>query len=98
MDFVLNRKCLLQKEVVMLVGKTIDAFFNRKRGDSAECKADEPTSTEAIPVQPSHEPHPSMPQQQGHQTQTNEVQFRGIEFLQRDPALRPHISQYPPNL
>ncbi|KAF7095089.1 hypothetical protein CFC21_097329 [Triticum aestivum] len=38
-----------------------------------------------------HGQHPSMPQQQGHETQTNEVQFRGIEFLQRDPALRPQI-------
>ncbi|XP_044426218.1 uncharacterized protein [Triticum aestivum] len=64
-----------------------------------------PLATEEIPVPPpllllefeQHGPHPSMPQQQGHQTQTNEVQFRGIEFLQRDPALRPQIWQYPPN-
>ena len=93
----------------MLKGKKIDAFFKRKRGDSL----DEPTATEAMPIQPTdcvqppllllefeqHGPHPSMPQQQGqsHQTQTNEVQFQGIEFLQRDPALRPQIWQYPPN-
>ncbi|VAI53321.1 unnamed protein product [Triticum turgidum subsp. durum] len=93
----------------MLKGKKIDAFFKRKRGDSV----DEPTATEAMPIQPTncvqppllllefeqHGPHPSMPQQQGqsHQTQTNEVLFQGIEFLQRDPALRPQIWQYPPN-
>ena len=93
----------------MLKGKKIDAFFKRKRGDSV----DEPTATEAISVQPTdcvqppllllefeqHGPHPLMPQQQGqiHQTQTNEVLFQGIEFLQRDPALRPQIWQYPPN-
>lgn len=67
----------------MLKGKTIDAFFKRKRGDSTECEVDEPIATEAIPVPPpllllefeQHGPHPSMPQQQGHQTQTNEVQF-----------------------
>ena len=53
----------------MLKGKTIDAFFKRKRGDSA----DELTTTEAMLVQPTdcvqppllllefeqHEPHPS---------------------------------------
>ena len=36
----------------MLKGKIIDAFFERKRGDLVDCTTDEPTSTEAIPVQP----------------------------------------------
>ena len=37
-------------------------------------------------------------QGQGEDYQTNEpVMFRGIEFLERDPALRPQIWQYPNN-
>ena len=36
-------------------------------------------------------------EEQGHQTHRNKVQFRGIQFLERDPALRPQIWQYPCN-
>jgi hypothetical protein len=32
-----------------------------------------------------------------HQTQTNDGIFRGIKSLERDPALRPLICQYPAN-
>jgi hypothetical protein len=34
-------------------------------------------------------------EEQVHPTQTNEVVFRGIEYLERDPDLRPQIWQYP---
>ena len=36
--------------------------------------------------------------QEEEEQQTNEpVIFRGVEFLQRDPALRPQVWQYPQN-
>ena len=87
----------------MVSEKQIDSFFKRKRTDS-DCEAHEPAvhepeeTTEETPIQPpllllefgeqNHE-------EQGHQTHRDEVLFRGIQFLERDPALRPQIWQYP---
>lgn len=89
----------------MVKDKKIDSFFKRKRVD---CEAQEieevpePESEETqfqeTPVQPpllllefgqqSHE-------EEGQKTHTNEAVFRGTEFLERDPAVRPQIWQYP---
>ena len=87
----------------MVSEKRIDSFFKRKMTDS-DCEAHEPAvhepkeTTEEAPIQPplfllefgeqNHE-------EQGHQTHQDEVLFRGIQFLEWDPALRPQIWQYP---
>jgi hypothetical protein len=80
--------------------KPIDSFFRKKRD---ECEANEL-------VVPPEEPnvHVQTPllllefeqqsyEEQVHQTQTNDVIFCGIKSLERDPALRPQICQYPAN-
>ena len=81
--------------------KKIDSFFKKRRVECDENELAVPGSEEPnVHVQPpllllefeqqSHE-------EQVHQTQTNDVIFCGIESLQRDPALRPQILQYPAN-
>jgi hypothetical protein len=84
-------------------GKTIDSFFRKKRGDceANEQAVHEPVTEEAtVHVQPPLlllEFEQQNHEEQVHQTQTKDVVFCGIESLERDPALRPQIWQYPPN-
>jgi hypothetical protein len=89
----------------MVKDNRIDSFFKRKRVDSeaqeiGEVPEPEPEETQfqETPVQPSllllefgQQSH----EEQGQQTHTNEAVFRGTEFLERDPALRAQIWQYP---
>uniref|UniRef100_A0ACD5XAN1 Uncharacterized protein n=1 Tax=Avena sativa TaxID=4498 RepID=A0ACD5XAN1_AVESA len=97
---VLRATCFL--EVTMGKGKTIDAFFRKKRDDS---EANEQGDPEPITVEPIHVQPPLLllefgqqnHEEQVHQIQTNEVIFSGIESLVRDPALRPQMWQYPAN-
>ena len=87
----------------MVKERRIDSIFKRKRDD---CETQETGGGEvteggqATPIQPSVlllEFRQQTHEEQGHQTHTNEVVFRGIEFLERDPAVRPQIWQYPQN-
>jgi hypothetical protein len=72
-------------------GKSIDSFFGKKRDECEQPNVHVQTPLLVLEFeQQSHE-------ERVHQTQTNDAIFRGIETLQRDPALRPQISQYPVN-
>jgi len=71
---------------------TIDAYFKRRRTDQELVNEDPAT----------HPPPLFQLEQQNHeelevQRNNGQVLFRGIEFLERDPAKRPQIWQYPPN-
>ncbi|XP_039822731.1 zinc finger MYM-type protein 1-like [Panicum virgatum] len=72
--------------------KTIDAHFKRRRTDQ-----------ESVNEDPSTHPPPLFQLEQQNQEElevqrnNEQVLFRGIEFLERDPAKRPQIWQYPPN-
>jgi len=71
---------------------TIDAYFKRRRTDQ-----------EPVNEDPSTHPPPLFQLEQQNQEElevqrnNEQVLFRGIEFLERDPAKRPQIWQYPPN-
>ena len=75
--------------------RRIDFVLKRKRDDFSEVGED--------PLAAADDPLPLLEleqQQQNHVDglHTNEpVIFRGVEFLQRDPGLRPQIWQYPPD-
>jgi hypothetical protein len=77
----------------MVQDKTIDSFYKRKRNaTAAEVSEPEPLALALIETELPDQDQPSQNEEQ----QTNEpVIFRGIEFLERDPALRPQIWQYP---
>jgi hypothetical protein len=75
--------------------RRIDLVFKRKRDDANEVPEDR--------LVPADHPLPllELEQQAQHsqdENQSNEaVTFEGVEFLQRDPRLRPQIWQYPPD-
>lgn len=77
----------------------MESYYKRKRSDaegpSSTHEAEATTEPDGLPLtlveveqtRQNEEPH------------TNEhVIFRGIEFLERDPGLRPQIWQYPENV
>ena len=94
----------------MVKDAKIDSFFKRKR---IYCEANEeprnatPQTSVPEPELATIEETSVQPtllllefgqrQEEGQQTHTNDVIFCGIEFLERDPGLRPQIWQYPPN-
>jgi hypothetical protein len=71
---------------------TIDAYFKRRRTDQ-----------ELVNEDPATHPPPLFQLEQQNQEElevqrnNGQVLFRGIEFLEGDPAKRPQIWQYPPN-
>lgn len=73
--------------------KRIDLVFKRKRDDTIEVEEDQ-----VLPLLELEQQQPEQQHNQDGGVRTNEVvTFRGIEFLQRDPGLRPQIWQYPPD-
>ncbi|XP_044456045.1 uncharacterized protein [Triticum aestivum] len=73
--------------------KRIDLVFKRKRDDTIEVEEDQ-----VLPLLELEQQQPEQQHNQDGGVRTNEVvAFRGIEFLQRDPGLRPQIWQYPPD-
>ena len=96
MIVICNAGChyLLSKYLTMVKGNTntIDAYFKRRRTDQ-----------ESVNEDPSTHPPPLFQLEQQNQEElevqrnNEQVLFRGIEFLERDPAKRPQIWQYPPN-
>ena len=75
----------------MVQDNTIQSFYKRKRNDAEP--EPEPVPLALIKVVQVEQ------QSQNEENQTNEpVIFQGIEFLERDPALRPQIWQYPHNV
>lgn len=75
--------------------RRIDQVFKIKRDDANEIGEDQsiadPPPLLLLDLQQ------QLPHNQ-HENQSNEaVTFRGIEYLQRDPGLRPQIWQYPPD-
>jgi len=93
---ICNAGChyLLSKYLTMVKGNTntIDAYFKRRRTDQ-----------ELVNEDPATHPPPLFQLEQQNQEElevqrnNEQVLFRGIEFLERDPAKRPQIWQYPPN-
>ncbi|XBH56299.1 hypothetical protein VPH35_078169 [Triticum aestivum] len=72
----------------------IDLVFKRKRDDTNEVEEDpSPPADHPIPL---HLVELEQQQNQNGLQQNQPVLFKGIEFLQRDPGLRPQIWQYPP--
>jgi hypothetical protein len=67
--------------------RRIDLVLKRKRNDDGDRQSNDPLPlVELEQQQHNHEDRQS----------NDPVTFRGIEFLQRDPGLRPQIWQYPP--
>ncbi|XP_074574014.1 uncharacterized protein LOC141830490 [Curcuma longa] len=83
--------------------KTLHSFFKRKRDemDSEEqVDASFPQVHESDEVSPIISPSnidTKSPEKQEEVSNRGEVIFRGIEFLERDPGLRPQIWEYPIN-
>jgi hypothetical protein len=71
----------------MVKENPIYEFFKRKRDDSVEEQEQEGPPVPSPLIELEHMQHEERPS----------VVFRGIEFLERDPALRPQIWEYPSN-
>lgn len=69
--------------------------FKRKRDDANEVEEDQ--SVPAGHALPLLEIEQQAPHNQDENQSNEAVTFEGIEFLQRDPGLRPQIWQYPPD-
>jgi hypothetical protein len=76
--------------------KRIDLVFKRKRDDANEVDEDQSVAAgHPIPLLELEQQQQPHNQDEDHSNEA--VQFEGIEFLQRDPGLRPQIWQYPPD-
>ena len=74
----------------------IESYFKRQRTETA---AEDPPAAQSLPLLLEWE---QQEENQDEEPQTNNsvpllVIFRGKEFLERDPPLRPQIWQYPSN-
>ena len=77
----------------------IDLVFKRKRDDDMIGFEEDPSpmADQPLPMLEIEQPQQPHPESQDEGLHANEpITFRGVEFLQRDPGLRPQIWQYPP--
>src|SRR6266498_2281848 len=79
--------------MVLIQQKEIHSFFKRKRD---ELNNENEVVEEERPPDPNRAPLIEL-EHHVQALQQQLVVFRGIEFLERDPALRPQIWEYPSN-
>ena len=74
----------------------IDLVFKTKRDDDMIGFEEDPSpmADQPLPMLEIEQPHPESQDEGLHANEP--ITFRGVEFLQRDPGLRPQIWQYPP--
>ncbi|PVH64348.1 hypothetical protein PAHAL_2G245700 [Panicum hallii] len=80
--------------------KGINSFFKRKRDESNIENEQVQVQVEEPPRDADQSPLPLIEAEHHHRQEEQQpipVLFRGIEFLERDPALRPQIWEYPSN-
>ena len=77
--------------------RRIDLVFKRKRDDANEVEEGQLVQTNADHPLPLLELEQHATHNQDENQSNEAVTFEGVEFLQRDPGLRPQIWQYPPD-